>query len=234
MAIGIEHNLINNDVNVQKHSQASLLPIATQDIVTQNYEDKVTISGNDNSDSSHENDVFSHQRSQAMSAYLKLNKQDNSQNSNKDTSDKTKNINNQENYSDDKNSIKDKEDKKTVNGKELTKEEQEEVEELKDREEEVKTHENAHKTAGGQYAAAPSYKYKTGPDGKRYINDGSVNIDVSEEKTPQKTIEKMKTVIKAANAPAEPSSEDKQVAAQAQQTLNKAQKELQKEQNKSN
>ncbi|MGN0901940.1 MAG: putative metalloprotease CJM1_0395 family protein [Succinivibrio sp.] len=122
----------------------------------------------------------------------------------------------------------DKNDKKS-NGEYLTDEEQKELDELKSRDQEVKAHEQAHQRAGGSYASSPEYEYEKGPDGNSYATGGHVNIDVSKENTPEKTISKMQTVIKAAHAPAEPSSQDLKVAAQAQQTLAEAQRELQQQ-----
>lgn len=118
---------------------------------------------------------------------------------------------------------------KGLDGKELTDEEQKKVDEMQDRHEEVQTHENLHKSVGGSYAQAPSYTYETGPDGKRYITDGEVSIDVSKEDDPQKTIEKMQVVRRAALAPAEPSSADRQVAAEASQLEAEARAELAEE-----
>ncbi len=123
-----------------------------------------------------------------------------------------------------------KENDKKTNGEELTDEEQAEVQKLKDRDQEVRTHEKAHQSAGGQYASAPVYDYKKGPDGKDYAVGGHVNIDTSKESDPDKTIEKMRIVIKAAKAPAQPSGQDMKVAAEAQQTLNEAQMEKAKKQ----
>lgn len=108
---------------------------------------------------------------------------------------------------------------KKQNGEYLTDEEQSEVEQLKARDTEVRTHEQAHQSAGGSYAGSPQYEYKTGPDGNKYITDGHVNIDIGKESTPEKTIEKMRTVISAAHAPAQPSGQDLKVAAEAQQEL---------------
>ncbi|MBP5243980.1 MAG: hypothetical protein J6Z28_04590 [Succinivibrio sp.] len=124
----------------------------------------------------------------------------------------------------------DKENDKKSNGDELSDTEQAELDELKKRDQEVKTHEKAHQSAGGQYASAPVYEYKKGPDGKDYAVGGHVNIDTSEESDPDKTIQKMRIVIKAAKAPAEPSGQDMKVAAEAQQTLNEAQMEKAKQQ----
>ena len=115
---------------------------------------------------------------------------------------------------------------KGIDGEELTEEEQAEVEEMKNRDAEVRTHENAHKSAGGQYAAAPSYTYETGPDGKRYITDGEVSIDIGEESDPQDTITKMQVVKRAALAPAQPSAQDRQVYAEASQKEAQARQEL--------
>lgn len=103
------------------------------------------------------------------------------------------------------------------------------VEELKDRDSEVRLHEQAHAAVGGQYAAAPSYEYETGPDGKRYAVGGEVSIDVSTENTPTETIRKMQQVKAAALAPAEPSSQDYQVASEATQKEQEARSDIARE-----
>ena len=54
---------------------------------------------------------------------------------------------------------------------------------------------------------------------KRYAIGGEVQIDTSKEKTPQETIRKMQIVIRAALAPAEPSSQDLKVAQLARSQL---------------
>lgn len=123
---------------------------------------------------------------------------------------------------------------KKQNGEYLTDEEQSEVEQLKARDTEVRTHEQAHQSAGGSYAGSPQYEYKTGPDGNKYITDGHVNIDIGKESTPEKTIEKMRTVISAAHAPAQPSGQDLKVAAEAQQKMSEALQELSEENTKEN
>ncbi len=123
---------------------------------------------------------------------------------------------------------------KKQNGEYLTDDEQSEVDQLKARDTEVRTHEQAHQSAGGSYAGSPQYEYKTGPDGNKYITDGHVNIDIGKEATPEKTIEKMRTVISAAHAPAEPSGQDLKVAAEAQQKMSEAQQELSEENTKEN
>ncbi len=121
---------------------------------------------------------------------------------------------------------------KGKDGEPLTDEEVEQVKELKYRDQEVRVHEQAHQSRAGQYGSAPSYEYQTGPDGNRYAVGGEVQIDTSEEDTPQKTIEKMETVRAAALAPQEPSSQDRKVAAEALQKENEARRELSEQENK--
>jgi hypothetical protein len=92
---------------------------------------------------------------------------------------------------------------------------QQQVQQLKAQEEQVKTHEAAHKAAGGQFASSATYSYRPGPDGRSYIVGGEVQIDMSPGRTPQETIAKMQIVQRAAMAPGDPSGQDRAVAAQA-------------------
>lgn len=117
-------------------------------------------------------------------------------------------------------------------GTELTESEREQVEQLKDRDLEVRTHEQAHLSAAGSLAnGGPKYEYQTGPDGKRYAVGGHVNIDNSPVSgDPQATIQKMTRVKAAALAPAEPSSQDRKVASDADRKKAQAQQELTQEQ----
>ena len=109
----------------------------------------------------------------------------------------------------------------------LSEDEQSEVDQLEARDAEVRTHEQAHASAGGQYAGSPSYSYEQGPDGKRYITDGEVQIDVSPiSGNPQATIDKMQQVYRAALAPAEPSAADRAVAREAQAAIAEATAEI--------
>ncbi|WP_111976854.1 putative metalloprotease CJM1_0395 family protein [Algibacillus agarilyticus] len=108
--------------------------------------------------------------------------------------------------------------------------EQKKIAELKERDQEVKTHEQAHASIGGQHAGAPSYEYEQGPDGKRYAVGGEVSIDVSPvPNDPEATIRKMDQVQRAALAPAEPSAQDRKVAADASSKRQAAQAESLKE-----
>lgn len=111
----------------------------------------------------------------------------------------------------------------------LSPEEQDVVDQLKARDREVRAHEQAHKNVGGRYAGAISYDYQRGPDGQQYAVGGSVPIDVSPEATPEATVAKMRVVIAAALAPAEPSPADRAVAATAQSQLVQASAEARAE-----
>ncbi len=103
------------------------------------------------------------------------------------------------------------------------------IQELKNMDTEVRAHEQAHLSAAGQYATgSPSYSYQTGADGRQYAVGGSVPIDTGKESTPESTIIKMRTVKRAALAPANPSPTDRQIASNASmQELQAIQEELQ-------
>jgi hypothetical protein len=110
---------------------------------------------------------------------------------------------------------------------ELTEQELQQIRELEARDREVRAHEQAHQSAGGQYTGAASYTYQRGPDGVRYAIGGEVPIDTSKiEGDPEATIDKAEVVRRAALAPAEPSAQDRQVAALASQIKLEAQAEL--------
>lgn len=112
--------------------------------------------------------------------------------------------------------------------KELSSEEEKQVQELKRRDTEVRRHEQAHKAAAGPYAnGGPSYDYETGPDGKQYAVGGEVQIDTSKvANDPKATIRKAQVVRNAALAPESPSSQDRKVAAEASKMEAEARKEL--------
>lgn len=109
----------------------------------------------------------------------------------------------------------------------LSQEELKKLSDLKARDREVRAHEAAHQAAGGQHAGAISFTYERGPDGAQYAVGGEVSIDVSPvQGDPQATIEKMRIVRAAAMAPAEPSGQDRAVAAEAMQVMLRAQIEV--------
>ncbi|MBP8184743.1 MAG: hypothetical protein KAX95_02590 [Pseudomonas sp.] len=101
------------------------------------------------------------------------------------------------------------------------------ITELQGRDREVRAHEQAHSAVGGSYAGAPSYTFKRGPDGRSYAVGGEVSIDVGAiANDPAATLRKMEQVQRAALAPAEPSSQDRSIAARAQVLAAQARTEL--------
>ncbi len=98
----------------------------------------------------------------------------------------------------------------------LSEPEKKEVAALQQRDLEVRQHEQAHLAAAGRYAGGMSLTTKVGPDGKHYAVGGEVSIDMSEVPgDPDATIVKAQAIRRAANAPANPSSQDRIVAADA-------------------
>ena len=105
--------------------------------------------------------------------------------------------------------------------------EQQQIKELAARDREVKAHEMAHKAAGGGLTGPINLEFTTGPDGKRYAAGGEVSIDISEVPgDPQATILKANRIRSAALAPAQPSAQDRQVAAQAARMAAQARMEI--------
>lgn len=109
--------------------------------------------------------------------------------------------------------------------------EQKQIQELAARDREVRAHEQAHAAIAGQHGGSPSYTYVRGPDGVSYAVGGEVSIDTSPiPGDPEATIRKAQQLKRAANAPAEPSGQDRQVAAQATQMEQEARLELREQQ----
>jgi hypothetical protein len=116
-------------------------------------------------------------------------------------------------------------------GRELSPEEKKQVEKLKERDQEVRRHEQAHIAAsGGHTRGGARYEYQAGPDGKQYAVGGHVSIDVSAVSgDPRATLQKAETVRRAATSPADPSGADMAVAAAAAQMATEAMKQVSRE-----
>jgi hypothetical protein len=112
----------------------------------------------------------------------------------------------------------------------LTSEEQTEVRELQQRDREVRAHEAAHRAAAGGLASGGSYTYKQGPDGRSYAVGGEVSIRMPSTNDPKVRVRQAETVRRAALAPADPSPQDRQVAAQASAMAAQARGDVQAEQ----
>jgi hypothetical protein len=109
---------------------------------------------------------------------------------------------------------------------------QREIQKLAARDREVRAHEQAHVAAGGSLiTSGPTYTYQTGPDRRRYAVGGEVGIDTSPVRgDPEATIDKAQRIRAAALAPAEPSAQDRSVAAKAGQMEQSARIELARQQ----
>ena len=120
------------------------------------------------------------------------------------------------------------EDGPRAGGQDLTDDERQQVQELKQRYQEVRRHEQAHVAAAGRYArGGPQFEFTTGPDGRQYATGGHVSIDVSPANTPEATILKAQIIRRAALAPAEPSGADGAVASAASQLETEARRQIQ-------
>ena len=110
-----------------------------------------------------------------------------------------------------------------------SREEQAEIEKLRKRDQEVRTHEQAHiAAAGGLAKGGATFSVQRGPDGKGYAVGGEVNIDTSPiAGNPEATIRKAQQIRTAALAPADPSAQDRAVAASASGLEAQARQELQ-------
>ncbi len=110
----------------------------------------------------------------------------------------------------------------------LTEEQRLEVQKLKDRDREVRNHEQAHlSAAGGIAVSGASFTFAIGPDGQRYAVGGEVSIDTSTvPNNPEATLRKAETIRRAALAPAQPSAQDYNVASKAAAMVRKASLEM--------
>lgn len=102
-----------------------------------------------------------------------------------------------------------------------------ELEYLKSVDREVRAHEQAHVNAAGSLAGGPAtYVYKRGPDGGNYAIAGEVPLEVRKGQTPEETLSLARRIQAAALAPAQPSAEDRAIAAAAAQMAAEAAAEL--------
>ena len=97
--------------------------------------------------------------------------------------------------------------------------------ELENIQREVVAHEAAHQAAAGEFGGGVSYSY-TEIDGKTYITGGEVPIKLKEGRTPEETLRNMQQVQRAASAPADPSGQDRAVAAKAAAIASKARQQI--------
>ncbi|MBI9012899.1 MAG: hypothetical protein JEZ08_11760 [Clostridiales bacterium] len=77
------------------------------------------------------------------------------------------------------------------------------------------SHEKMHLMVGGNLASGPSYIYTTGPDGKRYIAGGQVNMKMPSGGSLDSLLSGLKRIKNAATAVGNPSGTDLNTAATA-------------------
>ena len=112
----------------------------------------------------------------------------------------------------------------------LTEQEKAEVQQLAQRDRDVRAHEAAHKGAAGRYArGGAEFSYTRGPDGRQYATGGEVSIDVSTPDDPREALRKAQIIQRAALAPASPSQQDRAIASQAAKMAAEASADIQKQ-----
>jgi hypothetical protein len=100
------------------------------------------------------------------------------------------------------------------------------IRDLSARDREVRAHEQAHASVGGQYAGAASFTYQRGPNGVNYAVGGEVSISALPGGDAQSRLQAAEQIKRAALAPTNPSTQDRQVATQAAQTATQARAEI--------
>jgi hypothetical protein len=112
---------------------------------------------------------------------------------------------------------------------ELTSDEQREVSKLAEVDRQVRAHEQAHMiAASGLVRGGATFTYRTGPDGKQYAVAGEVQIHVpSGSGDPEQLVAQAQAIEAAALAPADPSPQDRLVAAQARRMAAEARRKVQ-------
>ena len=76
-----------------------------------------------------------------------------------------------------------------------------------------------------------NYEYETGPDGEKYAVAGDVNVSYQSSSDPEVNLRNAQQLRAAALAPADPSAQDRKVAAQAEREIAQARQEIMQEQN---
>ncbi len=113
---------------------------------------------------------------------------------------------------------------------ELSAEEQRQLQQLQQRDREVRAHEQAHLRVGRDLVrGGASFSYQKGPDGNQYAVEGEVRIDTSKVPgDPEATEEKAYHIRETALAPTQPSNQDRAVASMASRMAQEAHIEIQR------
>jgi hypothetical protein len=111
-------------------------------------------------------------------------------------------------------------------------EQQRQLASLEARDREVRAHDQAHlSTAGGLATGPAKFTYQRGPNGVNYAVGGEVPLSLRKGQTPEETLANARKIQAAALAPAQPSQQDRNVAAVAGQMALEAATELARESN---
>ena len=122
------------------------------------------------------------------------------------------------------------ESNKSLQNNQLTTEEQRQLQQLKQRDREVRAHEQAHLRVGRDLVrGGASFSYQQGPDGNQYAVAGEVRIDTSGvPNDPEATEDKAYHIRETALAPTQPSNQDRAVASMASRMAQEARTEIQR------
>jgi hypothetical protein len=126
------------------------------------------------------------------------------------------------------------ETEKSANGRKLSKEEQKEVKDLERIDRQVRSRELTHRAVAGNYAKGSVYfDYVTGPDGKKYAEEGHINIDSRPvPNNPEATIRKAQAIRSVGLTPTSTSPQNRTDFAEISKIEREARMELMTEQRK--
>jgi hypothetical protein len=114
-------------------------------------------------------------------------------------------------------------------GKQLTPEQERQVEKLAARDRDVRAHEAAHLASAGALASGVEYTYQLGPDGKLYAVGGKVQVSIPPGLSPEQALAEARQLRSAANAPSDPSGQDMSVSLKASELEARAQQQIDRE-----
>ncbi len=125
-------------------------------------------------------------------------------------------------------------EEKSTDGRNLSREEQKEVKELERIDRQVRSRELAHRAVAGNYARGSVYfDYVTGPDGKKYAEEGHINIDSRPiPNNPEATIRKAQAIRSVELSTTNASPQNRTVSAEISKIEREARTELKTEQRK--
>lgn len=124
--------------------------------------------------------------------------------------------------------VEDRRQSKSIREQSSELKQQQHLDQLKQRDRQVRAHETAHRNVGGRYIRGRSgFRTELGDDGRQYAVAGDVKIDTAPvHGDPKATLAKAIIINNAALAPADPSTQDRNVAAKAARMAVQARAEI--------